>query len=88
MSDPYVLGNIIRLSCSFTNEEGEPADPTTVVAVVQPPKGADIEIPGVRTSEGEYYCYYKPARGGSYIYRFYATGDLTAAVKGKFKVEK
>ena len=82
----YLLGNMIRLSVSFLNSDGESVDPTTIILEIKGPDGS-IETPTPsKESVGNYFYDYEPLYAGMYYYNFQAFGDVVAMSQGQFKV--
>lgn len=74
------IGNIARLSCLFTDINGNPADPTTASVMIQPPKGSGSTITATPTkdSTGAYHYDLTLTAAGDWYYRFIGTGAVTA----------
>lgn len=71
------IGNVARLSCSFTDDTNTLADPTTVTVMVNTPNGVSTETPD-RDSTGEYHYDLSLTTPGEYTYRFVGTGAIEA----------
>lgn len=72
------VGNTARLSCSFTDENSQAADPTTVTVTIKPPNGpASIYTP-VRDGVGAYHYDLALTVAGDYGYRFKGIGAVVA----------
>lgn len=86
MSNTYLLGNIVQLSSTFTDINGNLINPTTVTVSVKTPL-ATIDTPAASTSStGIYTATYTPLYAGIYFYLFNGTGAATAAAQGQFNV--
>lgn len=91
MSDynTYTKGTEIGITGQFFDDEGNPANPTTVTAVVKKPDGTEIIMDSLVTNVGA-GAYTVPYTGwdlGLYDYRMQGSGSLKAAGEGKFMVE-
>lgn len=85
----YLEGNIVKLTASFTDEDGDAADPTTVVLKIRKPDGTlEEDITPTNDAVGSYSYTYTPATVGKYYYRFEGTGAIVAADDGDFRVSK
>lgn len=72
------IGNTSRLSCTFTDENNQPADPTTVTVTIKTPNaGASVFTP-IRDGVGVYHYDLALTVAGDYGYRFKGTGAITA----------
>src|SRR5690242_12498095 len=91
----YSVGDLIRLSVSFTDSSDQAADPTTVTCLVK----RRYQLPPVTTSTytyaggtvtkastGSYYVDFTPTTEGIWDYRWVATGTVVAADEGAFNV--
>lgn len=72
------VGNIARLFCAFTNNQGSPADPTTVTVQVKPPQAPVATFTPVRDGVGAYHYDVTLNAAGTYQYRFIGTGAIVA----------
>lgn len=81
----YTLGDQVRLSVVFTDDNG-PADPTSVLCKVKDPEGAETTPSVARTDVGLYYADVTPDSEGRWKYRFEGTGVLVAADESEFFV--
>ena len=88
------LGDLVRVSGSFTDEGGSAADPSAVFCAVRDPSGnvttyeygQDAEL--VKDDTGEYHVDVDTDEAGMWFYRWYSTGSGQAAEEGRFWVEK
>lgn len=86
----YDIGDQVRLTATFKNRSGSPADPTTVTFTYQKPGGPVISDSGavVKDSTGVYhYDLTLDNVPGKWRYRFAGTGALIAAEEGEFRVD-
>ncbi len=87
----YDIGDVVRLTGTFTNLAGAAADPTTVTLKVAR-RGQTVTTATyaaaqiTRTGAGIYYYDLTVVGDGIHDYRFEATGTVTAAVEGSFVV--
>lgn len=84
MSSLYPLGTEVTLFFAFTDEDGNPADPTTVEFTVELPDGSvvtsGIGDPGVTNpAVGDWEFTYLPPEPGAYQYKVAGTGTVTAS---------
>ena len=88
----YILGNLVRVTFSVTDEAGAAADPTTVTLRVQ--RHGDEETVYVygtdaiveKDSEGEYHADIDPTDKGLWHWRWEGIGAVEAAAEGVFLV--
>lgn len=89
----YDYGDLVRISSTFTDEQGAPADPEAVFCAVRDPAetlttyeyGVDAEL--VQDDTGDYHLDIDANAVGFWHYRWYATGTGQAAEVGLFYVE-
>lgn len=86
----YPLGQAVRLTVAFVNDDGIADDPTTItftygVALTQPPPkptasshvfGVDGAV--IRDSEGNYHYDFVPSVPGDYVWQSVGTGAVAA----------
>ena len=80
----YNLGQKVRITAVFTDEDGEAGDPSAVYAVVKEPGeaavtytyGTDAEV--VKDSVGNYHLDQALDRPGIWAARWYSTGNVQA----------
>jgi hypothetical protein len=91
----YDVGDVVRITVSFTDIDGEVADPTDVSVSYRVPRGTittlaygtDAEV--VKDSSGVYYvdvAVPAAASGSKLQYRWVGTGAIVAAVEGEITV--
>ncbi len=97
MSD-YIEGQLVRLSASFVDAAGNPADPTLVTfkhrasstpgseILVQTYPGDSTSI--VRDETGTYHIDVSMSDPGTHQWRWESTGDAQAADQGYFVVDE
>jgi hypothetical protein len=90
----YDIGDLIRLTGSFTDLDGNASDPTTITLSIKEPNGDVVnlvygqDVFVVKQSTGIYYMDFAPAMEGLHYYRFAGTGTVTAAEEMNFYVNK
>lgn len=92
MANTYHQGNIIRVTGTWTDVDGDPLDPTVVRFEMQNPAGTvtsyvygtDIQL--VKASAGVYYVDIDASISGIWYYRFYSTGVGQAGRRSNFLV--
>jgi hypothetical protein len=84
-ANQYTIDNLVQMNGFFTLADGvTPADPTTVVALVQDPTGLITQYTNatspavVRNGVGAYSVTMQLSLSGPWIYKFQGTGALTA----------
>lgn len=84
--DTYVVGQEIELLVSFTDDDGNPVDPDTVVCYVQTPDlAAPSQVePVIRDSAGSYSAAYTVEQNGLHSYRFLGEGAHPSPAEGSF----
>lgn len=93
----YDVGDVVRITVSFTDIDGEVADPTAVAVSYRVPRGAvttleygtDAEV--IKSSTGVYYvdvAVPSAASGSKLQYRWVGTGAIVAAVEGEISVRQ
>jgi len=94
MSEPYLTGNQLRNTASFTNAAGAAADPSTVVYKYRKPGtttvttltyGTDAAV--VRSATGTYYVDLELDTGGIWTDWWITTGTPKKTTRGTFSVE-
>lgn len=86
-SDPYIVGQVIELQTVFTNDDGDPIDPTTVTCKVLQPDGVIAEPTASHIASGTYVAQFTPVQIGLHEYRFAgidADGDPVSAGEKAF----
>jgi hypothetical protein len=90
----YDIGDAVRVSGAFADASGVATDPTTLTLIVLEPSatetpyvyGEDAEV--VRDSAGAFHFDLTLTAAGTWLYRWVATGAVTAAVEGFVKVRQ
>lgn len=89
MTDQVHPGELVRLTASFTDPDGAPADPTEVRLRVKA-DAQDEELVNVeRDDTGEYHAnYIIPFAGPAFrvLYRWEGSGAIQAVLEGEFEV--
>lgn len=89
----YDIGDVARITATFTDVAGVPADPSAVSLVYEDPSGAvtthvfgtDAEV--VKSSTGVYYEDVPIDEAGDWHYRWLATGTGAGAQQGQLMVK-
>ena len=88
----YALGALVRVSVTFTNLAGAPADPTEVTAKIKKPDGTVTALVYgthaalVKDDTGDYHVDIDASMEGQWFYRFEGTDAVQAVVEGEFVV--
>lgn len=95
MATTYDIGDVVRVSSTFTDTGGNRADPTTVYFAYETPDGTaysttytgigDI-VQASTPSTGVFYYDITTTGLGQYEYRFSSTGLITASAESYFSV--
>ena len=93
MANVYQVGDLVRVTGTFTDGDGNAQDPDAVLCQVRDPSkttveyeyGADAEV--VKDSTGVYHVDVDVDEAGWWAYRWYATGTGQAADEGRFRAE-
>lgn len=90
----YDIGDQVRLSVAFSDDEGAAVDPTVVTLTYAGPGGSEIELTYdgenalTRDGPGSYYVDIVPQTAGTWRYRWAGSGAVTAATEGQFEVRR
>lgn len=90
----YDVGDQVRLAVTFTDEDGNAADPTVITVKYISPLGTVTERtyeddPAVvRDGTGQYSTDFVANRAGGWHYRWQSSGAITAAAEGQFQVRR
>ena len=83
----YHIGQRPTLEAAFTDEDGNPADPTTVECWVKEDEdGAPQSVTVANPAVGTYRAQYTIVNEVRHYYRFAGTGTIVAADEWKFDV--
>jgi hypothetical protein len=94
MLDTFPFKDLVRISASFTDENGDPYDPEFLKFDIQHVEtgntqtatyGGDAAL--VRDSVGEYHIDFDCSASGRWSYRFTATGNGQTAASDTFRVD-
>lgn len=87
IANEYDIGDVVRISGTFTSTGGAFIDPTTVTVWVKAPSSTVyVTTAPTNPSTGVHYVDYTPASTGVYLYRIYSTGTVITAEEGLFRV--
>lgn len=92
MANNYELNDSVKVTVQFTDENGDPADPTTVTGEFKTPSdvttvytfGVDSEL--VKTGVGAYEFVITANEAGTWFYEFEGSGSIVATSSGIFNV--
>lgn len=90
----YDIGDLIRLTGSFSDLAGTATDPTGITLSIRLPSGTittltyGVDASVYRLSTGFYYSDFAPTMEGLHYYRFAGTGAVTAAEEQNFYIKK
>ena len=82
------VSDLVRISASFTDSDGEATDPTAVTFRIKDPSGTvtphtgDVEHDG----DGEYHLDVEAGAAGEWFYRVEGAGAVQEAGEGSFVV--
>lgn len=83
------VGDAVRVSCTFRNEAGVLADPTSVTLRVTPPdEDTGTVVANTRVSLGIYTGVMTPDQHGIWRYEFVGTGAVAQRQEGVFYVRR
>lgn len=83
----YDLGDLVRVSATFTNSTGTPTN-TTVTLRVRKPDASVTTPTAVSDGSGAYHYDIAVDQPGIWFYRFEGTGAVQAASEAEFTVAK
>lgn len=94
MPNTYDVGDLIRVTATFTDSDGTAADPTAVTVYYKDPGGniselvygTDTDV--VQDSTGVYHCDIDIDESGKWFYRFKGTGTVQAADEYWFTIDR
>lgn len=92
MANTYDVGDLVRVTGTFTDSDGTAVDPTTVTVYHKDPSGnitewvylTDTDV--VQDTNGTYYADIDIDESGRWYYRFKGTGSGQAAGETYFQV--
>lgn len=85
MADHHI-GSTIRLQATFRNSAGTLTDPSTVVARLLDPRGAETTPTAQNASTGVWYFDTTPTIAGTWFYRFEGSGTVEVSNERSFTV--
>jgi hypothetical protein len=92
MACTYDIGDLVRVSVTFTNMSEAVVDPTGITLKYKTPGGVittltyPTDAALVRDSTGVYHADIDATEAGTWEYRFQGTGAVKAAVEGLFNI--
>lgn len=89
MANQYIVGTQLKLTGTFTNENGVDINPDRVGCSVIDPNGVRTVLDGlvVNESVGVFSVLYTPKINGLHMYRFESTGLVEAASENSFTAQ-
>jgi hypothetical protein len=84
--DRYDIGDLVRLTATFTDDQGNPTEPTSVELTTLPPDNEETTHEAVADGDGAYHVDLEPDQAGTWGYRWKATGTGQGAEPGQFHV--
>lgn len=93
MANQYDIGDVVRISAAFKNMAKVLVDPTTITLEIKNPSGTiitwvyDVDPEVIRTGAGVYYADYLIEKSGIHYFKWFGTGDVTAAEEWQFFVK-
>lgn len=88
MSEPFDVGDELRLTVTCFNDAGQLADPTTVACIVRAPDGRRLDLATGRVSQGVYEAFVVVDEPKTWGVRFETNGGVTGAEEATFVVRK
>jgi hypothetical protein len=94
LGNKYYVGDLIRLSITFSDSDGTQIDPDAVTCYHQDPSsniaelvyGVDTDV--IKSDTGAYYVDVSVDESGNWYYRWKGVGTLDAATQGRFHVRE
>lgn len=85
----YDYGDIVRLTGTFTDEDGNAANPAEVhVWVKAPSSTVAVSTAPNNPAVGTFYIDYEVTSTGQHYYRIFSDGSLQASEEGMFRVRR
>lgn len=86
------VGDLAKLSASFTDLDGTATDPTDVELSIYEPDGTTTTVTWgageiTRTATGEFYSNFDVTQSGQHLYRWSGSGALVGSDEGSFLVQ-
>lgn len=82
----YDIGDVVKLTGTFRDVDGDLANPTTVTLTVLEPDGTTSTPSASSSSTGIYTATVTIDQSGTWRYRWEGTGDVVTAEEGSFDV--
>lgn len=86
MADAFFVGKVVPLRFLLTDEDDEPADPTSYSLTVRRPDGTDEGLVATNPEVGDWRCDYYPVTYGRFVATFVASGAVADAIEDTFDV--
>jgi hypothetical protein len=93
MNKQYDIGDVAVLRAAFSDDDGEPVDPTTVKLAIREPDGTETvythptDIAVIKDSVGVYHFDLPLTGKGNWFYRWIGSGTAAAAGEAKLLVK-
>lgn len=85
----YQIGDVVRLTATFTNAAGANTDPTARAWTVKEPDGTDNNPSDTKSEDGVFYIDFTITQSGFHVWKAVGTGgDGAGTVDGSFYVSK
>jgi len=75
------IGDLIRVTASFTDSAGALADPTAVAILARSPSGTELPLSVTNQSTGIYYAEHSIDEEDTWWFRAKGTGDIEDAAE-------
>lgn len=86
MSNSYDIGSLVKLTASFSDNNGVPVNPSAVLLRIKPPGGTTQVFTPALSSDSTYYYNFQTGISGTHYYRFEGSGAVVAVADGQFEV--
>jgi len=86
MTDAFFVGKVVPLRFLLTDEDGNPADPTSYSLTVRLPGGAAEALVAANPEVGDWRADYYPTTDGRFVATFIASGAVADAIEDTFDV--
>jgi len=86
MTDAFFVGKVVPLRFLLTDEDDNPADPTSYSLTVRHPNGTTEALAAANPEVGDWRADYYPVSVGRFVATFVATGAVADAIEDTFDV--
>lgn len=80
------IGDLVRVTASFTDSSGELANPTSVAILSRSPSGAELSLNVTSQGTGIYYAEHNIDECDTWWFRAKGTGDIEDAAERRLHV--